>query len=1060
MSEEFRVLLVEDVEADAMLAVRELTRAGLIVDARRVDREEEFRRELGEFRPHIVLADFSMPQFNGMTALAILRESHPEIPFVFLSGTIGEEYAIRALKKGASDYVLKNNLVRLPPAVERAIHDSKASAEKRRAEAELRELELRFQATFEQAAVGIAHVGLEGRIIRANDRLAEILGYSNAELVGRNVKELTHQENREHTMNLRAHLRAGDIEKLRKERQYRRKDGSLVWVWLTTSIMRSLEGVAQCEISVFEDVTTNKRAEQLLRLEHTVAQCLADANNSSEGLKAVIRAVCETERWECGRYFHSDEDSKVLRFADSWGIPDSAVQQFLAKSRELTYAPGVGLAGKVWESRQPIWSTDITRDARVAQSVLARDIGMRGAFVFPIISAGKTVGVLAFDSREVREPEERLLQSVRVIGHQIGQFMVRMAQQERIARLNRIYAVLSGINAAIVRIRDRQELFQAACDIAVDSGRFRMAWLGIVDDQAEQVKPVAWAGDVRGFFDSAPLAVTETKPGGHGLAGRAVREMKPMISNDVLNDPQRLMKKECEERGINSLAVIPLIVGSEAVGILALYAADAGFFDDEEMKLLLELAGDISFALDHIEKAEKIEYLAYYDSLTGLANRSLFHERLVQYVGAAQGEKSKLAVAVVDVDRFKTINDTLGRQAGDELLRQIAERIERYAGPIRMARISADRFAIVRSGVSSESEVARLIEQWLAECFGLPYVVSRTELRVSAKAGVALFPNDGQDADALFRNAEAALKKAKATGERYLFHTPQMTERIAEKLTLENELKQALEKEQFVLHYQPKVDTVTRRIDSVEALIRWRSPELGLVPPMKFIPLLEETGLILEVGAWALRRAVLDHRDWEDRGLPAPRISVNVSAIQLRKRDFVATVEEAIKLGPVPPGIDLEITESLVMADIEANVKKLEALGLLGVGVAVDDFGTGYSSLGYLAKLPVQSLKIDRSFIITMLKDPAVMTLVSTIISLAHSLKLKVIAEGVDAEEQAKVLKRLGCDQMQGYLFSKPVPGDQLEKLLARASQPPSRKAGIRRHGKRSARSSGRAQSL
>src|SRR5438445_4066047 len=516
------------------------------------------------------------------------------------------------------------------------------------------------------------------------------------------------------------------------------------------------------------------------------------------------------------------------------------------------------------------------------------------------------------------------------------------------------------------------------------------------------------------------------------MSGAAVKEKKAVIVNDIQNDPRAQMKEHCKERGISSLVMLPLVVHGEGMGVLALYAKEVGFFDDEEMKLLIELAGDISFALEHIAKAEKLDYLAYYDSLTGLANRTLFHERLVQYVSAAQTEKNRLAVAVVDVDRFKIINDSLGRQAGDELLRHIAERIESHAGPIRMARISADRFAIVRSGVSSESEVARLVEQWLAECFGPPYVVSGAELRVSAKAGIALFPNDGQDADALFQNAEAALKKAKATGERYLFHTQQMTERIGEKLALENKLRQALEKEEFVLHYQPKVDTATRRIESVEALIRWQSPELGLVPPMHFIPLLEETGLILEVGAWALRRAVVDHRTWMEQGLPAPRIAANVAPIQLRLRDFVATVEEAIRAGAVPPGIDLEITESLVMEDIEANMRKLEAVRVLGLSIAIDDFGTGYSSLGYLAKLPVHSLKIDRSFIITMLKDPAIMTLVSTIISMAHSLRLKVVAEGVDAEEQAKALDRLGCDQLQGYLFSRPVDFDAITVLLGK----------------------------
>src|SRR5467141_979040 len=590
----------------------------------------------------------------------------------------------------------------------------------------------------------------------------------------------------------------------------------------------------------------------------------------------------------------------------------------------------------------------------------------------------------------------------------------RKESAARIHRLNRVFAVLSGINALIVRVRDRDELFQGACRIAVEAGQFPMVWVGVVDRETKRVKPVAWGGEAEEFLASAPLSMSQSRAVGRGMSGSAIEEKKAMIANDIQSDPRAQMKEQCRERGIGSLVMLPLVVQGEGMGVLALYAKEVGFFDDEEMKLLLELAGDISFALDHIAKAEKLDYLAYYDSLTGLANRSLFHERLVQYVSAAQAGKSRLAVAVVDVDRFKIINDSLGRQAGDELLKQIAERIEGHAGPIRMARISADRFAIVRSGVNSESEVARIIEQWLAECFGPPYLVSGTELRVAAKAGIALFPNDGTDADALFMNAEAALKKAKATGDRYLCHTQKMTERIGEKLALENKLRQALEKEEFVLHYQPKVDTATRRIESVEALIRWQSPELGLVPPMQFIPLLEETGLILEVGAWALRRAVVDHRTWTEQGVPAPRIAVNVSPVQLRKRDFVATVEEAIMAGSIPPGIDLEITESLVMEDIEANMKKLEAVRVLGVSIAIDDFGTGYSSLGYLAKLPVHSLKIDRS----------------TIISMAHSLRLKVVAEGVDAEEQAEELDRLGCDQLQGYLFSKPLPFDDMTALL------------------------------
>jgi diguanylate cyclase (GGDEF)-like protein len=478
------------------------------------------------------------------------------------------------------------------------------------------------------------------------------------------------------------------------------------------------------------------------------------------------------------------------------------------------------------------------------------------------------------------------------------------------------------------------------------------------------------------------------------------------------------------------MAILPLLVSDEAMGVFALYAGEAGFFDEEEMKLLLELAGDIAFALDHIEKNEKLDYLAYYDQLTGLANRTLFHERLVQYVDAARNSNSKVALVLVDIERFGMINDSLGRQNGDALLRQFSERLARSAEPASVGRIGADLFALALPEVKGRSEIGRAVEDIWRSCMKEPFHLNDSEIRIALKGGIALFPSDGADADTMFRNAEAAWKKAKQAGERYLFHAPEMTARIAENLGLENRLRQALEKEQFVLHYQPKVDLETRQVAGVEALIRWNSPERGLVPPGLFIPLLEETGLILQVGAWALKRAVLDHRHWLRQGMAAPRIAVNVSSIQLRQRDFVEVVQEAISQGANPTGIDLEITESLLMEDVAGNIKKLKALRDLGMKISIDDFGTGYSSLGYLAKLPVHTLKIDRSFIIDMLSEPDTMTLVQTIISLAHSLKLTVVAEGVEQEEQAKVLRLLRCDQMQGYLFSKPLPMEELNVLL------------------------------
>jgi EAL domain-containing protein (putative c-di-GMP-specific phosphodiesterase class I) len=353
----------------------------------------------------------------------------------------------------------------------------------------------------------------------------------------------------------------------------------------------------------------------------------------------------------------------------------------------------------------------------------------------------------------------------------------------------------------------------------------------------------------------------------------------------------------------------------------------------------------------------------------------------------------------------------------------------------QLARIGADHFAVVVPDVQSEGDLVRMVDDRFWRCFHDPFRIAGTELRISAKFGIALYPNDAVAAETLYRNAEAALKKAKAGSERVLFYNPRMTEAVAQKLALENKLRQALENEEFLLFYQPKVDVDTRRIEGVEALIRWRSPELGLVPPMQFIPLMEETGLILEVGAWALRRAVLDHKNWLEQGLSAPRVAVNVSAVQLRKHDFVATVLDALKLGAASPGIDIEITESLIMEDIQPTIEKLHALRALGISVSIDDFGTGYSSLAYLAKLPVQVLKIDRAFISTMLTSPDNMTLVSMMIGLAHALRLKVVAEGVEVEEEARMLNLLRCDQMQGYLVGKPVPFEDMSALIRNAEK-------------------------
>ncbi|MFH1870313.1 MAG: EAL domain-containing protein [Pseudomonadota bacterium] len=614
----------------------------------------------------------------------------------------------------------------------------------------------------------------------------------------------------------------------------------------------------------------------------------------------------------------------------------------------------------------------------------------------------------------------------------------RKQAENRIRRLNRVYAVLSGINALIVRVADRDALFREACRIAVEDGGFRMAWIGLVDQAAMELVPVAAAGTT---MDAATLvnqrfSLAEETPRGNGMSATAIRDRVPVFTNDVPNDPRVVFKAEHAQRGSRSMAILPLLVSGDTVGVLALYAEEAGFFDEEELKLLTELAGDIGFAIDHLAKGARLNYLAYYDPLTGLANRSLFLERVAQHLRNAVAGGDKLAMFLIDLERFKNINDSLGRPAGDALLRLVAEWLTSHVEDASLlARVGADHFAVVLPEVTQDCDVARQLEITIEALVEHPFRLNDAVFRVAAKVGVALYPDDGTDADALFRNAEAALKRAKASGERYLFYTQTMTATAAASLSLENQLRQALDNHEFVLHYQPKVNLVSGKLVGAEALIRWNDPRTGLVPPIRFIPILEEIGLIHDVGRWALHQAIADHLRWRAAGFAAVRIAVNVSPLQLRQRGFIAEVEQAIGVdAQAAAGLELEITESVIMEDIRHNIASLQAIRAMGVSIAIDDFGTGFSSLSYLSRLPIDTLKIDRSFVIDMTTGPQGLALVSTIIDLAHALKLKVVAEGVETAEQQRLLLLLNCDEMQGYYVSKPLPGDVFEARYLAAS--------------------------
>ena len=430
---------------------------------------------------------------------------------------------------------------------------------------------------------------------------------------------------------------------------------------------------------------------------------------------------------------------------------------------------------------------------------------------------------------------------------------------------------------------------------------------------------------------------------------------------------------------------------------------------------------------------QRLEHSMSHDSLTDLPNRNLFIERLAEALAQTDRTGETLAVVLTDVAHFKNVNDSLGRQAGDVLLRQVAERLRVIVkDPGVPARVGSDTYAWIFSEFANVGDIVQLLRKCLAQVFGQPFLVEGNEIRIGVHAGIACCPYDGHDAEILFNNSEAALKYAKEHRQPIALYSADMNAHATEQVVMESRLRRAIEQSEFVLHFQPKVNLMTGSVVGLEALIRWNDPETGLVPPIKFIPLLEETGMIVPVTRWVLREVVRTATAWQKKGLPLVPIAVNISPIDLRQQDFVRMVEETVRDMPGGAlGLSLEITESVIMADIEMIEPKLKDIRKLGVEIAIDDFGTGCSSLAYLARLPVDVIKIDRTFIKNIMDDGHNMAIVASIFALAHALDKKIVAEGVETEEQARKLRFLKCEQCQGYLYSKPIAAEQIEAMLA-----------------------------
>jgi diguanylate cyclase (GGDEF)-like protein/PAS domain S-box-containing protein len=862
------------------------------------------------------------------------------------------------------------------------------------------------------------------------------------------------------------------------------------------------------------------RAHLLLRLEHDVTRCLAEAESVSAAIRGAIRTVCASLSWDCGRYSAVDAAAGVLRYTEGWSVPGEQLQRFIDGFRGRTYEPGAGLSGIVWQTKQAMWVADLTREERVLRRELAVESGMRGAFLFPVTAEGEVLGVLAFNSRQVRKPDEALLQATGVIGSLIGHFLRRkQAEQvvreseERFRRLTelssdwyweqdenyRFRMVSPNIARKMKRTPDavigktRWELpalnmteadwaaHRATLDARLPfrdleihrkdgdgnsvyvslngepifdaNGNFKgYHGVGVDITQRKRIEEALRDGEIRyrSVVDNLAEGVIIIDAQGrvescNASAERFLGVEQNELYGQSITDPRWRFIHEDDTPWLpeEAPAALTLRTGEPQSNTVMGVPRDDGTTTwlSVNTRALTGLQGGtpsgvvVSFS-DVTERRsfeEKLTYLAQSDILTGLPNRALLLDRLSQACIRARRQGLMVGVLLIDLDRFKEINDSLGHSAGDVVLREVARRVR---GALRdtdsVARLGGDEFCIVIEGCESRSNVSVAAAK-LRRLFDEPVLTAENkEIFIELSIGSSVYPEDGETIEDLLKNADIAMYEAKREGgSAFRFYSSALRAKTADEINMVALLRRAIDRNELVLHYQPQVDIQRGRPVGAEALVRWRHPEFGLVSPQRFVRLAEETGLIVPIGEWVLKTACAEAKAWQLAGMPEMRVSVNLSARQFRDSQLIRKIAGVLAATGLPPRLlELEITESVIMSHTDHTIGVLKRLVELGVRVSVDDFGTGYSSLAYLKRFPVHKLKIDHAFVRDIHTDKDDAAIVQAIITLAQTLQLRVMAEGVETADQLSYLASLGCHEYQGFMYSRPLPPTELIDLV------------------------------
>jgi diguanylate cyclase (GGDEF)-like protein/PAS domain S-box-containing protein len=868
-------------------------------------------------------------------------------------------------------------------------------SERKKAEKERAQL----AAIVESTTDAIVSRDLDGNIQSWNDAAESMFGWTALEAVGRPIGIIVPPERRGEMRPIIDRMIGGEsVDSI--ESSHRRKDGTSLNTSVTFSPIRNPDGRISAVSLIYRDITERKRLEQvaldkarLTQLLEALARTANEAAGPEEAMRRSLELICDHGQWTlgCVGVFGEKQNGGVPRTTYWHAARAGRYDTFIARSDATDHAATHGhFVGKVLREKRPVWISDIAATQAAGRIGYAAEIGLQSAFAFPVIVGSNVAAFLEFFAVESREPDELMLEAIASVGAQLA------------------------------RLIERERSNQA---IRVSESRLR----AILDNEPECVKVIT--------ADGTPMELNKA-----GLRMLECESLKQASDHGLINFVKPEYREKFRQFIRGSFAGGTHELEFEIIGLkgtrrwMQSYAAPI-HLPEASNDTLVMVTRDVTERKDAEERAN---HLAHHDGLTGLPNRGLFSDRLKLAVARAKRHQETLGIMVLNIDRFKQINEALGIEAGDELLRQVAARIRDTLRDVdTVARLDGDEFAVLLEEMPGSAGVAAVGEK-LGEALQAPFRIRDREIVAVFSIGIALYPNGTEDPQGLLEHAEAALERVKREGGGgcRTYESEPITNRGG-RFTMETGLRYALERGEFELHYQPKVRLSDGTITGAEALLRWNNPQFGAVSPAKFIPVAEETGLIVPIGEWVLREACARARAWNDAGMPF-RVAVNLSARQFRQKDLVRKIADVLgKTGLAPGMLELEVTESTAMTNPDQAIACLKDLRALGTSLAVDDFGTGYSSLTYLKRLPLDVLKIDRSFLNDMATSPDDLAIVKTIIALAHSLNLHTVAEGVERENQANLLKLIGCDEYQGFLFSKPLPAAQFSALLGSTVRQP-----------------------